>query len=458
MFSLRNFPSLASIFSAYASMSGYVMMIKQFVEMTIPPPLQNYIITYLNCYFVSTPSTLTLIIESQIKNGMCNELYEAAQVYLSTKINRDASRLRISRHHSEKNVKLYLSNGEHVSDVYQGIELKWRFIVVNSEKSNMVDECFELSFEKKLRDFVLNSYVPYVERKAKVINDERRILKMHSYCNRSLTWQSVKLEHPTTFETMAMNKELKRSVVEDLDKFIKRKDFYKRVGKAWKRGYLLYGPHGTGKTSLVAAMAKHLKFDIYDLQLASVKGEADLRRLLLRTKNSSILVVEDIDCFMDLPTRLQPMSHDDSKGTETLTLTGILNCIDGLWSSCGDERIVIFTTNHKERLDPELLRPGRMDMHIHMGHCCFDGFKTLASNYLGLSHDENHYLYPEIKRLISGEVLTPAQVSEELMKNEDIDMALEGLVRALKKKRAEQEKYDDDIKKNMEKLEEGEET
>ncbi|CAA0403280.1 unnamed protein product [Arabidopsis thaliana] len=453
MFSLRNLPSLAPFVSAYASLTGYVMMIKPFLEMTIPPPLQNYMISYLNSFLHSTPSTLTLIIDDHIKNGMYNELYGAAQVYISTKVNHNAERLRISRDRSEKNVNIHFSVGEVVSDIYQGIEVKWRFCV-DSNKSNMVHyfgehfkqnpdrECVELSFEKKHRELVLNSYIPYVESKAKVINNERKILKMYSYCSMYLKWQSVNLEHPSTFDTMAMNEELKRSVMGDLDRFIRRKDFYKRVGKPWKRGYLLYGPPGTGKTSLVAAIANYLKFDIYDLQLASVREDADLRRLLLGTTNSSILLVEDIDCAVDLHTRLQPKTQDDTKGSAMLTLSGLLTCIDGLWSSCGDERIVIFTTTHKERLDPALLRPGRMDMHIHMGHCCFDVFKTLASNYLGLSHDDPHHLYPEIERLIKGEVLTPAQVAEELMKNEDPDVALEGLVKVLKRKRLELEKYD----------------
>ena len=55
------------------------------------------------------------------------------------------------------------------------------------------------------------------------------------------------------------------------------------------------------------------------------------------------------------------------------TLSGLLNMIDGLWSSCGDERIIVFTTNHKDRLDPALLRPGRMDLHVHMSYCTMDG-------------------------------------------------------------------------------------
>lgn len=97
-------------------------------------------------------------------------------------------------------------------------------------------------------------------------------------------------------------------------------------------------------------------------------------------------------------------------------------------------------------------------MHIYMGHCSFDGFKTLASNYLGLSHenDDTHHLYPDIKHLIDGQVLTPAQVAEELMKDECADAALEGLVEVLKRKRSEPEKCDDESTKKMKKLGEGE--
>lgn len=99
-------------------------------------------------------------------------------------------------------------------------------------------------------------------------------------------------------------------------------------------------------------------------------------------------------------------------------------------------------------------------MQIYMGHCSFKGFKTLASNYLGLSqeNDDTHRLYPDIKRLIDGQVLTPAQVAEELMKNEDADVALAGLVKVLKRKRSEPEKCDDESKKKMKKLEEGEDS
>jgi mitochondrial chaperone BCS1 len=109
---------------------------------------------------------------------------------------------------------------------------------------------------------------------------------------------------------------LKQSIINDLNKFIKRKDYYKRIGKAWKRGYMLYGPPRTGKSSLVAAIANHLRFDIYDLELTQVATNLDLRRLLVGMSNQSILVVEDIDCSVEMNLREESGSNptNEEKG------------------------------------------------------------------------------------------------------------------------------------------------
>lgn len=64
-----------------------------------------------------------------------------------------------------------------------------------------------------------------------------------------------------------------------------------------------------------------------------------------------------------------------------VTLSGLLNFVDGLWSGCGDERIIIFTTHHKDWLDPALLRPGGLNMHIHMSYLKSDAFNVLASSH-----------------------------------------------------------------------------
>ena len=149
-------------------------------------------------------------------------------------------------------------------------------------------------------------YLPHVIEKAKEAKEQKKTLKLFTLKDQSMhgdRWQSVNLDHPATFETLAMDAEAKREIMEDLERFVRRKEFYRKVGKTWKRGYLLFGPPGTGKSSLIAAMANYLQFDVYDLELTDVRRNSDLRKLLISTANRSILVVEDIDCSLELHDR-----------------------------------------------------------------------------------------------------------------------------------------------------------
>ena len=118
-----------------------------------------------------------------------------------------------------------------------------------------------------------------------------------------------------------------------------------------------------------------------------------------------------------------------------VTLSGLLNFIDGLWSSCGDERIIVFTTNHKDKLDPALLRPGRMDVHIHMSYCTPCGFRQLASNYLGI---KEHSLFEQIEEEMQKTQVTPAEVAEQLLKSSHIETSLEQLIDFMRKKKETQ--------------------
>ncbi|KAJ6845508.1 AAA-ATPase-like [Iris pallida] len=181
-------------------------------------------------------------------------------------------------------------------------------------------------------------------------------------------------------------------------------------------------------------MANLLRFDVYDLELTEVRSNSALRSLLVGTANGSIIVVEDIDCSVELGTADGKRDSGKKSDTESesdkekVTLSGLLNFVDGLWSSCGDERIIVFTTNHKDRLDPALLRPGRMDMHIRMSYCTPSGFRVLAANYHLI---DDHRLFGEVDRLITEKNVTPARIAEELMKSDDAEVALQGLVAAL---------------------------
>ena len=92
----------------------------------------------------------------------------------------------------------------------------------------------------------------------------------------------------------------------------------------------------------------------------------------------------------------------------------------------------MFTTNHKEKiekLDPALLRSGHMDMHEHMSYLTMDGFKQLVSNYLGV--DGDHQLFEVIEALLKNKEVTSAEIAEELLKSEDPNVLLRGVVEFL---------------------------
>ncbi|CAI9110829.1 OLC1v1010918C1 [Oldenlandia corymbosa var. corymbosa] len=448
-------PSASSIFSAYASLSASIMLVKTAVNQIVPAPVQNYISTTVKYYFKSKSADITVVIEES--DGMSgNELYAAAETYLYSKIDSSIERLKISKRPKQARLSIKFAQCGKMVDFYEGVEVVWRFGCEEKKRGSKLSDdddsgnvysphekrYFEISFNKKYKEMILDSYIPYVLKKSKEIKSGKKVLKLHTLASypysSSVSWESINLEHPSTFQTIAMDTELKKAIIDDLDRFVRRKDFYRKVGKAWKRGYLLYGPPGTGKSSLIAAMANHLKFDIYDLELAGIKRDSDLRRLLLRTANRSILVIEDIDCTVDLPNREDKENSGQQKEERhQFTLSGLLNFIDGLWSSCGDERIIIFTTNNKDKLDPALLRPGRMDMHIPMLYLTTDGFRTLATNYLNM--ESPHWRFREIEGLIGSMNVTPAEVAEELMRSEDPDVSLRDLSKFLNLKRKKME-------------------
>ena len=191
------------------------------------------------------------------------------------------------------------------------------------------------------------------------------------------------------FDMLAMDHSKKVEIMEDLTAFREAKKYHSKVGKAWKRGYLLHGPPGTGKSTMIGAMANLLEYDVYDLDLTSIKDNAELRKLFLDTTDRSIIVIEDIDAIeVELTTKRKgkeaaeendgnhvmiEVSDKNNKGK--VTLSGLLSFVDGLWSACGSERIFVFTTNHVDRLDPALIRRGRMDRHIELSYCRFKAFK-----------------------------------------------------------------------------------
>lgn len=143
----------------------------------------------------------------------------------------------------------------------------------------------------------------------------------------------------------------KIELLEDIKNFLDNRQYYEDRGIPYRRGYLLEGKPGNGKTSTILAIANKLKRDVYNLNLSSVSDDTYLKYAFSNLTEGCFLLIEDIDAS------LRGREKIDKVNFNTL-----LNVLDG---SLAKENIcVFFTTNHVEQLDPALIRTGRIDKKI----------------------------------------------------------------------------------------------
>ncbi|XP_052269172.1 mitochondrial chaperone BCS1-like isoform X2 [Dreissena polymorpha] len=160
--------------------------------------------------------------------------------------------------------------------------------------------------------------------------------------------------------SVVLDKQVSDRIMKDITEFIDNPTWYMDRGIPYRRGYLLHGPPGCGKSSYINALAGSLDYSICVLNL-SERGLSDdrLNHLLTVAPEQSIILLEDVDsAFVS-----REISSENSvayQGMSRLTLSGLLNALDGVASA--EARIIFMTTNYVDRLDPALIRPGRIDV------------------------------------------------------------------------------------------------
>ena len=205
------------------------------------------------------------------------------------------------------------------------------------------------------------------------------------YTARKMEWAVLgkpRLKRP--LKSVVLDEGVGEGLVGDVKEFLKAQKWYTDRGVPYRRGYLLYGPPGTGKTSFIQALAGELDYSVAMINLSEIGMTDDLlAQLLTQLPEKSILLLEDVDAA--LVNRRQRDS--DGYSGRTVTASGLLNALDGL--AAGEDRIAFLTTNHIDRLDPALIRPGRVDMMVRIGEATRYQAAEMWDRYYG-DIDKDH--------------------------------------------------------------------
>ncbi|KAK7615641.1 BCS1 N terminal-domain-containing protein [Phyllosticta paracitricarpa] len=220
-------------------------------------------------------------------------------------------------------------------------------------------------------------------------------------------WDRLRSKPSRPIETVALDYEQKRRIIADINEYLHPASprWYARRGIPHRRGYLFYGAPGVGKTSLAYALAGVFGLEIFCISLLDPSlTESTLNRLFANLPHRCIVLLEDIDsagltrddqsdaaASSDTPAsstkkekcggelsaetianaiksataasnRKGPKHADGAGDQGGISLSGLLNAIDGVAAHEG--RVLIMTTNHPEKLDDALIRPGRVDLQV----------------------------------------------------------------------------------------------
>lgn len=182
-----------------------------------------------------------------------------------------------------------------------------------------------------------------------------------------------------------------------------------------KLGILLYGKPGSGKTTMIKCVANYTKRSIVTIDFKQIKSKQILLDILFNTYigritlplSERIYVIEDVDCSSNAVLERTSIIPTDFKKEEYLTLSDILNCIDGILEL--KDTIMIFTTNYVDKLDKALIRPGRIDLKIELSYMDRESKFAYIKNAYGIA------ISPEYLNID----VTPAELENLVLLNQD---------------------------------------
>ena len=253
---------------------------------------------------------------------------------------------------------------------------------------------------KLMTDFFKDCSKKYKDNKKAKSIDEKLILWSYS----DGYWENVKRVCCRDINTVILNEDVKEDVTKSINQYNNEdyKSKLKSLGICNKMNLILSGLPGTGKSSLMFAIATLLKKDIATLDFNS-KDLSDHKfiKALNRIPDDCIFALEDVDALY---------VHRDKSRDNTVSFSCILNFLDGVYSK--DDLVTIITTNHLEVLDKAIIRPMRIDKIIHFTYCSKYQYKTIFDKFFGDKED----LMKNIYKIIKNKKFTTSMLQNWLIK------------------------------------------
>lgn len=221
--------------------------------------------------------------------------------------------------------------------------------------------------------------------------------------NRFIFWNDYHHKTNKTIKNTIVSDDVNKMLYQDVKNFIDGETFYAKKGIPYKRGYILHGEAGCGKTSVIKAIAGEYKLPMFIVDLSVFRNNNELTKIIseingyVMNKQKYMLIFEDID-----RTQIFDRRYYDKKITEDC----LLNIFDGLDETYG--RITVLTTNDIKILKsvPSLTRPGRMDVVVKLSYCTIKQIAEILRLYC-----EDNF---EINIFDKNIIITPAKLIQLL--------------------------------------------
>jgi ATP-dependent Zn protease len=253
----------------------------------------------------------------------------------------------------KREVVLGIGKGYHLARIFGKTLLLHKTVENNSISERVREEITIISLGRSA------NLIDYILQQAQEVDHFKEYTTINFWDKTE--WKILTRNPKTSFENMAISEEFLKDVMQYYSNFFESKQDYLKLNLPHKITTILHGVPGTGKSSLVRAVAGHFGFNVCTINLKEMSDKS-LMSAVHSMPEKSLLLIEDFDSCTTLHDRSNENSNSDK---EFLTLQGFLNALDGVVSLNGV--LVFLTTNHLENMDPAVYRKGRVDKIIEIG-------------------------------------------------------------------------------------------